>query len=217
MTLSTNQITLLTAAHNAALFDPTDNNIAAYYTILDGADIIYGSLAQGVVLNNTFAGILANNYAENKLVNDKGASFSALEQESLKVEIMNQDFLARGAVAFADITGQTISGYHDLSFSDVFTGVNGPEEAWTLYHIVRALNNYESWLADDMFAYVGLAKEMWLAYIAGDTSSRSHASMWLQDMSPSQFQMLDTSTGDLVYGDGVFTTTALEWLNGSGQ
>ena len=29
--------------------------------------------------------------------------------------------------------------------------------------------------------------------------------------------MLDTSTGDLVYGDGVFTASFLEWLNGSGQ
>lgn len=92
-----------------------------------------------------------------------------------------------------------------------------PRKPGPPYHIVRAPNNYDSWQVNGALAYVGLAKEMWLAYIAGDTSSRSHASMWLQDMSPSQFQMLDTSTGNLVYGDGVFTTTALEWLNGSGQ
>lgn len=217
MTLNADQIARLRAARDNALADPTDTNLKAYYDVLAEANVLYGELARGVVLDNTFSGIVANNYASNKLVNDKGGSYSALEQTSLKRELMNRDFSARENAAFSDITGQLISDYHDLSFRDVFAGVSSPEEAWTAYHIVRTLDDYDAWLVGSPLDYISLATRMWTNYITGDADARGHASAWLQDMTFAQFQILNTATDDLEYGDGVLTTSFLEWWAKSGQ
>ena len=46
MPMNEQQIADLTAARNAAIANPTRDNIAAYYTVVENAGFEYGSLAK---------------------------------------------------------------------------------------------------------------------------------------------------------------------------
>lgn len=140
-------VSALTAAEAAMQAATTAVEIATaaaqYYDVLIAGGVGYGTLAKQVVLDNELAGIVANRYARNKLENDKGHTFTAAERAAVQKELVLRDFVAREAASFADISGSAISDYHDETFQNVISPTIAPQEAWTAYHVVRAMNNTE--------------------------------------------------------------------------
>ena len=211
MPMTPQQIQELTDAFNAAIADPTKENIAAYYDVLNSSGFEYGGLAQGVVLDTGFAGLLANNFAENKIENDQGGVFSDAESLSLNIELMERDFQQRQLSGFDRLSGQEISNYHDAAFAEVFPALPSPAEAWTPYYMVRALGDFEVWRTDGIVAYTEIYASMLGAYLQGDVN----ANRWLQDITDGFIFSLETGIPEL--GDGVFRITVLEYLASVGR
>ena len=126
MALTTAQAEAIEAAYQDSLTSTDPNAPAEYYTAL-APYFSYGELALGVIENNTLKGITANNYAENKIDHDFGGDFDT-QRSSLLHDLMIADHRARAVldgdgnvIDFNDITAQSISNYHDLTFAADFS------------------------------------------------------------------------------------------------
>lgn len=184
--------------------------VLTYYAALENAGFWYGGAAAEVVTDTGMGGITANRYALNKLNGDLGLDYVAHIPE-IQYGLVMADFEARAVkdpttgeiIDLDDINGDDISQYHDAVFENVY-GTAAAQQAWTAYHIVRALNS-EVWVGlDDIVDYV---TDVYLPMVKGvifeDSTSSTYANFyeWTQDMRTGF--VLDKRDWSWTAGDGV--------------
>ncbi len=198
------------AAYEAALQDTTYETIAAYYQALADEGFAYGAMAKGVVLDNSFVGVVANNYAENKLERDFGSEYDTRRLE-IQRELMQADHQARLNAGWADINGEQIADYHIVVFNDLYPSVPNAHEAWTAYHIIQALGDSEFWLTSSTAGQSLLFFQM-IGMQLGSATAPAYANAfeWVQDMR--SFYVLDKREWSWTKGDGVRDASLAEYF-----
>ena len=198
------------AAYEAALQDTTYETIAAYYQALADEGFAYGAMAKGVVVDSGFAGVVANNYAENKLEKDFGSEYDTRRLE-IQRELMQADYQARVDNAWADINGEQIARYHIAVFNRLYPSIPNAHEAWTAYHIIQALGDSESWLTSSTAGQSLLFFQMIGKQLGSATApAYANAFEWVQDMR--SFYVLDKRDWSWTKGDGVRDASLAEFF-----
>ncbi|WP_227272483.1 calcium-binding protein [Roseobacter weihaiensis] len=111
----------------------------AYYTALESFGNRYGTLALGVVNNDTAAGKTANLYFATQAAIELGPNPVSKEQlATISLELMQADFAAREDAGGIDITVDDIQAYHDAVFGEE---ANVSVLAWTPTLALNSLEN----------------------------------------------------------------------------
>lgn len=134
----------------------TTADAIAYYSYLEGKGFTYGTLALGVVENNTVRGQIANNYAES-VAAAHGIDFSVGSEDWKKMQwnLMQNDWDARNTLGGAELGW---SGYND-AHADAFGDVGLPANTWTANVPLVHLGDVDPLMAaalwDDMLTNTG--------------------------------------------------------------
>ncbi|WP_137136544.1 hypothetical protein [Rhizobium sp. FKY42] len=157
----------------------------------------------------------------NKLDGDLGLDYVGFIPQ-IQLGLVNADFEARTIrdpvtneiIDFGDLSGQTISDYHDEVFANVYDTTTA-QQAWTAYHIVRALDS-EVWVGlNTLYAY---STAVYLPMVTGVVSADSSVSNymnffeWTQDMRTGF--VLDKRDWSWTQGDGVNAQVLAAQLGG---
>lgn len=181
-----------------------------YYDALSAAGIYYGSMAHGVVNADSLIGIVANNYAKNKIDGDFASGLFDQRRDALMLELATRDYALRSTQTDWNLTGRQISDYHDAAYQTVFPELSGAAEGWTPYYEVRALNDYDFWLVTssaDLSQYLSYFR-MNIPLTVGDATAKNYALQWFQDMDPFVFNL---SQMKFIIGDDVLAKSLLQW------
>lgn len=194
----------LTAAHDAG-------DAETYYTVLNERDP-YGALALGVYRDNTFSGILANNYAHNKLENDLSYSYGSSFRAAVQLGLMQADFAQRQAqntegLGYLNLPARTISDYHDDVFATVFGAISA-QAAWLPYYVVRVQDDYSIIYASSVARIATYFDIIVEQFTSDDPTTQQQAFEWLQDMRAGL--VYEPSSGDWQWGDRVFLESLVE-------
>lgn len=149
----------------------------AYYSKLASFGIPYGTLALGVVLEDTLSGRTASQYLKISGIKE-GKTITTEQIDKIGDSLMLSDFQARsinsfqmnGQLLFRDLNYLQIRGYHVISY-DTLGGTVSPGQglspnAWTAYAPIETLG-YSRW--NDMinnpstFSYAVMLAEMQVA------------------------------------------------------
>lgn len=208
MALTEQQVSALRAAYDYAIAHPDAEGAAVYYTEL-GKHSVYGRLALGVQQDDTLGGITANNYANNKLNNDLVLGYSINQQDAVREALLKADFAAREAAGWNEIGGNTISNYHDVAFYEVYGSNALAPHAWTAYHIVRSIGDYDVWNSEAPEAYASIYFQLVLKQnnpLAESQSTYVNAYDWSQDMRTGL--VIDWRDYSVKFGDRVAAESA---------
>ncbi|MBG0812333.1 hypothetical protein IY145_23590 [Methylosinus sp. H3A] len=211
MSLTQNQIDEITAARDQALATGGTSGATIYYSAI-AHYFPYGNLAASVQNPTSWASIVANTYAQNKLVHDLGLTYSAANQEAIRLDLINRDYAARTQAGWNDITPSDIANYHSLTFSLTYFGNPHAQEAWTPYNIIETLGSNYDWMTATLTHYA----ETYLAMIGhqlfGNPADANYGSAfdWVQDMRVGY--VIDWRNYTFVKGDGVWATAATQYI-----
>lgn len=108
----------------------TAEDAVAYYSYLAGKGFDYGTLALGVVQDNTARGRVANNYAE-LAAECQGKDFSvgSPDWKAMQWNLMQNDLAFRNQNAGSDLT----RGQYTTAHAEALQDVGLPPETWTAY------------------------------------------------------------------------------------
>lgn len=104
----------------------------AYYSQLADWGYEYGSLALGVVNNDTLAGRIANEYFT-RVSERENANLNADELVQISLRLMQEDFIARERSG-GELPVDVVTEYHERVFAEF--GVSG--EAWTPFLLLAS-------------------------------------------------------------------------------
>jgi hypothetical protein len=112
---------------DAAISNPLSREArAAYYNYLYDSGDRYGRLGAGVVLNNTFAGAVANGYFVEASRRFYGVEITPEHQQHVELRLIELDFAAR-ELSGGPLPYEILRENHRIAFQEVGSGIR----AWT--------------------------------------------------------------------------------------
>ena len=127
----------------AYLADPLNSPAVQYYQYLSDEGFNYGTLALGVVRNDSLYGQIANNYSES-VASANGIVFSVGSDNWLEMQynLMSNDFSIRD-----NNGGNVVNGLEQITtHSNAFNTVSLPPETFTAYNYLNLSDNPDaSW------------------------------------------------------------------------
>ncbi len=211
MSLTQNQIDEITAARDQALATGGTSGAATYYTAI-AQFFPYGTLAASVQNPTSWASIVANTYAQNKLVHDLGLTYSAADQEAIRLGLIERDYSARTNANWNDITQDDIATYHNLVFANVYLNNAHAKEAWTPYNIIQTLGSNYDWMTATLTHYAETYFAMIGHQLFGNPADANYGNAfdWVQDMRVGY--VIDWRNYSVVKGDGVWATATGQYF-----